>query len=208
MWLLSHKRIAVEAILSLLVALSFSFGIIVHKKNNRLTESLKMAQNNVEAYRELVNNSRQANRVLQLTVEDFKRTCDKVIQRTKQIVDSVGVKPKQLKLTATVTQTANVKKVEKHNLQLSKDTVCTDSIIYNPETKLYYTINKDSLSTTLSISNQLYLIVYQKKEYIRKKSFIKRLFTFDFKKRNVVSYKFVNSNSLIQQDSVRVVEYK
>lgn len=208
MWLLSYKRIAVEAILSLLVALSFSFGIIVHKKNNRLIESLKMAQNNVEAYRELVNNSRQADRVLQLAAEDFKRTNDKVIQRTKKVVDSIGVKPKQLKLTATATQTVDVKKVEKHNLQLSKDTVYTDSIVYNPETKLYYTINKDSLSTTLSISNQLYLIVHQKKEYIRKKSFIKRLFTFDFKRHNVVSYKFVNSNNLIQQDSVRVVEYK
>lgn len=49
-WLLKHKRFVFEAILSLLTALSISVGIITHNKNKRLSEGLKMAQNNVEAY--------------------------------------------------------------------------------------------------------------------------------------------------------------
>ena len=48
--LLKYKRFVFEAILSLLVALSVSFGIITHNNNKKLSEGLRMAQNNVEAY--------------------------------------------------------------------------------------------------------------------------------------------------------------
>jgi len=49
-WLINHKRIAVDAILSLCVALSLIWGITTHNKNKKLSESLELAQNNIEAY--------------------------------------------------------------------------------------------------------------------------------------------------------------
>jgi hypothetical protein len=49
-WILQHKRIAFETILSLLVALSLSYGITMRNNNKKLTESLKIANNNIEAY--------------------------------------------------------------------------------------------------------------------------------------------------------------
>lgn len=50
MFLKKHKKIAVEAFLVLSVALSLAWGINLHKQNKKLSESLEMAQNNVEAY--------------------------------------------------------------------------------------------------------------------------------------------------------------
>lgn len=81
-----------------------------------------------------------------------------------------------------------------------------DSIIYNNYTKLYYNIHNSVIDTKLDIQNTQQLLVYTKKQYKNKKSFIKRLFTLDFKKIQINEYKIVNSNDLIQQDSVRVVQ--
>jgi ethanolamine utilization cobalamin adenosyltransferase len=45
-----HKKIAVNAILSLSVALLLAWGITLHNNNKKLSERLEMAQNNIEAY--------------------------------------------------------------------------------------------------------------------------------------------------------------
>jgi hypothetical protein len=49
-WLLNHKKIAVDSVLMLCVALSLIFGVITCKQNRKLSEGLEMAQNNIEAY--------------------------------------------------------------------------------------------------------------------------------------------------------------
>nr|DAE75575.1 MAG TPA: Protein of unknown function (DUF1043) [Caudoviricetes sp.] len=49
-WLISHKKIAFKALLSLLVGLLVMFSINIYKQNKRLSKSLEMAQNNIEAY--------------------------------------------------------------------------------------------------------------------------------------------------------------
>ena len=77
---------------------------------------------------------------------------------------------------------------------------------YNDLTTVYYTIGKDSVSIGLKLKNDQYLYVYNTKEYKNKKSFIKRLFTFDFKKITKTKYVIYNTNDLIKTDSVRVVE--
>lgn len=46
----NHKRLAVELVLGALLAFSVGYGAIVHKQNKSLSESLELAQNNVEAY--------------------------------------------------------------------------------------------------------------------------------------------------------------
>lgn len=199
---------ALEAILSLLVALSFIYGIITHNKNKKLTESLELAQNNVQAYQELVNNSQQANSVLQLQLQDFKNSKDKEIQDLLQRIKDNNINVKHVSTTETQHQSIVVSKSQNKNIPLAKDTVISDSIIYNIYTRLYYNIYKDSISTKLDIHNKQDLIVYSKKEYKNKKSFIKRLFTLDFKKVTKYKYKIINSNDLIKSDSVRVIQIK
>ncbi len=164
-----------------------------------------MAQNNVEAYQGLLSNSQQANRVLQLTVEQLQQTNDEQIQRIVEVAKENGVKPKQITTAATQKQTLDVTGSNKIDT-VYKYVDIVDSIIYNNYTKLYYNIHNSVIDTKLDIQNTQQLLVYTKKQYKNKKSFIKRLFTLDFKKIQINEYKIVNSNDLIQQDSVRVVQ--
>lgn len=206
-WLLNHKRFVFEAILSLLTALSISCGIVVYNKNKILSEGLKMAQNNVEAYQGLLSDSQQANRVLQLTVEDLQQSKDKQIQNLVSTAKDNNIKTKHISTAATQKQTLSVTGSNKIDTIYKYNNI-VDSIVYNRYTKLYYNIYKDTIHTQLDISNTQQLLVYTKKQYKNKKSFIKRLFTLDFKKITTTEYKIVNSNDLIQQDSVRVIQIK
>jgi len=49
-WLKSHTDIALKAILSLSVALLLIWSMSLRTQNKKLSESLEMAQNNIEAY--------------------------------------------------------------------------------------------------------------------------------------------------------------
>lgn len=48
--LIKNRKIAAKAILTLSVAFLLIWGVTLNKKNKMLTESLEMAQNNIEAY--------------------------------------------------------------------------------------------------------------------------------------------------------------
>lgn len=109
-------------------------------------------------------------------------------------------------MAATQTQTLDVKDSKEIDSSLIKDSVYSDSIVFNPYTTVNYTISPDTVTIGLKISNDQYLFIYKTKEYKNKKSFIKRLFTFDFKKVEKVKYIVKNTNDLIKSGDVRVVE--
>ena len=210
-WLIQHKKIAAKAILSLCMALLLFGGIILHRQNKRLSESLKMAQNNIEAYQGIVNNAQQANNVLKLDTKQLQNSKDSLIQKIDSVRKELKIKPKVIHTTATQTQTIYVtanKGVRGQDIvkTILKDTVYTDSIQYNPLTKINYTIGKDTVSVTLDIKNQQFLYVYKKRQYKNKKNFIKRLLTLDFKKVDVYKYNIVNTNDLLKTSDVRVIE--
>lgn len=204
---MASRKTLFQAVLSLCVGLLLTFSISTYKTNKKLSESLKTAQNNMEAYQELFNDSQQASSVLQLTVEQLQNSKDSVIQKLDSVRKELKIKPKQLHTAATQSQTINVIKSKgvKGDI-LVKDTIYTDSINYNDLTKVYYTIGKDTVSIGLDVQNTQYLYVYSTKEYKNKKNFFKRLFTLDFKKVNKYKYKIVNTNDLLKSDDVRIVE--
>lgn len=204
---MASRKTLFQAVLSLCVGLLLTFSISTYKTNKKLSESLKTAQNNMEAYQELFNDSQQASSVLQLTVEQLQNSKDSVIQKLDSVRKELKIKPKQLHTAATQSQTINVIKSKgvKGGI-LVKDTIYTDSINYNDLTKVYYTIGKDTVSIGLDVQNTQYLYVYSTKEYKNKKNFFKRLFTLDFKKVKKYKYKIVNTNDLLKSDDVRIVE--
>lgn len=204
LWMNKHYRSAINVFLGLLTALSLTYGIIVHKKNLKLSEDLNKASQNIEAYQEILNDSQQAFGVLQLQVKDLEDSQDRVINQLVEIANKYNIKSKEIKTAATQTQTLLVN--SKEPTQIHVDSIYNDSIIYNNYTKLYYTIYKDTLSTILDIKNKQDLIVHSKRVYKNKKSFIKRLFTLDFKKVNQLSYSIINSNDFIKEDSVRIIQ--
>lgn len=210
-WLMSHKKIAFKALLSLLVGLLVVFSINIYKQNKRLSKSLEMAQNNIEAYQGILNGSQQANNVLKLDMSQLRNINDSLIQKIDSVREQLKLKPKVIRTTATQTQTIYVtasKGVRGQDIikTIQRDTVYKDTIQINPLTKVNYTIGKDTVSVNLDIKNQQFLYVYKHRQYKNKKSFIKRLFTLDFKKVDMYKYQIVNTNDIIKTSDVRVIE--
>ena len=205
----NNWRMLRNIVFGLLVASSLSFGIFYHNKANKLSEELKIANNNIEAYQDIVNDSQQASGVLKLDMNKLKEYNDKLIQQIDSIRKQNKIKSKELQVAATQKQILDVNKskgVGGDIITIIKDSTYNDSIQYNNLTKIYYTIGKDSVNVRLKLNNTQYLYIYKHKEYKNKKNFFQRLFTFDWKKKYVYKYKIHNTNDLLKEDSVRVIE--
>lgn len=209
-FLLKNKRLSFELILGVLTAFSIVCGTIVYNNNKKLSESLEQAQNNVEVYQQLANNAEDANGVLVMDIKSLKHSKDSLLNKLDIVRDELKIKSSQVTTAATQHQSLVVNKgkgVGGQDLNvILKDTVYTDSIQYNPETSVYYTISKDSVNIALDISNTQYLYTYRTREYKNKKNFFQRLFTLDFKKVNRYKYNIVNSNDLIKESEIRIIE--
>ena len=208
-WIVTHPKKLFKAFIGLSVALLLAWGITLSHKNKKLSESLEMAQNNIEAYQGSLQGSQQANNVLQLSVDELQQYNDKLVHQLDSVRKELKIKPKQIKTAATQTQYINVigsKKIEKDIITILKDSIYKDSIRFNDLTIVEYTIGKDTVNIALDINNTQYLYVYTDKHYKNKKSFLKRLFTLDFKKVTSTKYVIENTNDIIKTDSVRVVE--
>lgn len=208
-WLVVHQNKLIKTVLGLSVALLLAWGITLSHNNKKLSESLEMAQNNIEAYQGSLAGSQQANNVLQLSVNELQQNNDILVQKLDSVRGLLKVKPKYIKTAATQTQSVNVidsKGVGGDIITILKDTTYNDSINYNDLTTVYYTIGKDSVSIGLKLENTQYLYTFVQRQYKNKKSFIKRLLTLDFKKVNRYKYEIVNTNDLLKTSDVRVVE--
>lgn len=208
-WLVVHRDKAIQAICGLAVGLLLTWGVALHKENKKLSESLEMAQNNIEAYQGSLQDSQQANNVLKLSVEELQNYNDKLVHQIDSVREKLKIKPKQVTTAATQTQVVDVsdgKGVGGDLTVILKDTTYSDSIKYNDLTTVYYTIGKDTVNVGLNFQNTQYLYTYNEKVYKNKKSFLKRLFTLDFKKVNKFKYYIENTNDLLKTTDVRVIE--
>ena len=208
-WLLKNYKTVLGAVLGLSVACLLGWGIMLHKQNKELSERLETAFNNIEAYQGIISGNEKDKMTLQLTVQDLQISKDRLLQQLDSVRAANKIKPNALTSAATQTQHVSVnggKGVQVNLIEVLKDTTYTDSIAYNPLTKVYYTIGKDTVNIALDLQNTQYLYTYKQKEYKNKKSFIKRLLTLDFKKTTKSKYEIVNTNDLIKTSDVRVVE--
>ena len=206
-YLLNNRKTLFKVISGLCVGLLLTWSIITHNQNKKLSQSLETAQNNIEAYQELYNDSQQASNVLKLTVEQLQNSKDSILHKLDNVRKELKIKPKQIHTAATQTQVLNVigSKGVGGNI-IVKDSIYTDSILYNPLTKVKYTIGNDTVSIAIDLQNEQYLYVYTKREYKNKKNFFKRLFTLDFKKVTKYKYDIVNTNDLLKSKDIRIVE--
>ena len=206
-YLLKNRKTLFKAISGLCVGLLLCWGITLHNQNKKLSQNLETAQNNIEAYQGLLSDSQQASNVLKLTVEQLQNSKDSVLHKLDSVRKELKIKPKQIHTAATQTQVLNVigSKGVGGNI-IVKDSIYTDSIQYNPLTKVKYTIGNDTVSIAIDLQNEQYLYVYTKREYKNKKNFFKRLFTLDFKKVTKYKYDIVNTNDLLKSKDIRIVE--
>lgn len=204
-----NYKLLLNAVLGLLTAFCLASGIFYHNKANRLSEELKMANNNIEAYQDALYGSQQASGVLRLDVKKLSEYNDKLVQQIDSIRKIQKVKKNEIQVAATQKQILNVNKskgVGGDIITIIKDSTYKDSLQYNPLTKVYYTIGKDSVNIKLNVQNTQYLYVYKHREYKNKKNFFKRLITLDWKKKDVCKYKIHNTNDLLKEDSIKIIE--
>lgn len=198
-----------NAVLSLLVTFCLASGIFYHNKAKRLSEELKIANNNIEAYQDAISDSQQASGVLRLDMNKLQDYNDKLVQQIDSIRKQSKLKSKEVQVAATQKQILDVNKskgVGGDIITILKDSTYNDSLQYNSLTKVYYKISKDSVNIKLDVKNTQYLYVYKHRQYKNKKNFFKRLITFDWKKKDVYKYKIYNTNDLLKGDSIRVIE--
>ena len=208
-WVKSHYKLLLNAILGLVVASSISFGIISHNRANRLSEELKIANNNIEAYQDELDDSQQASGVLMLDMKKLKDYNDKLVHQLDSVSKKHNIKSSEILTAATQKQIIDVNKskgVRGDIITILKESTYKDSLQYNNLTKVYYTIGKDSVNIKLDVKNTQFLYVYKHKQYKNKKNFFQRLFTFDWKKETRYKYKIVNTNDIMKEDSIRVIQ--
>lgn len=205
----NNYKTLLNAICGLLIAFCVESGIFYHNKANRLSQELKMANNNIEAYQDALSGAQQASGVLRLDMKKLKDYNDKLVQQLDSVRKTEKLKSKEIQVAATQKQIINVNKskgVGGDIVAILKDSVYKDSLQYNNLTKVYYTIGKDSVNIKLDVQNTQYLYVYKHREYKNKKNFFKRLITFDWKKKDVYKYKIRNTNDILKEDSIRIIE--
>lgn len=202
-------KLLLNAILGLLVAFCLASGIFYHNKADKLSEELRMANNNIEAYQDALTSTQQASGVLRLDMNKLQDYNDNLIQQLDSVRKELKLKSKEIQAAATQKQILSVNKskgVGGDIITILKDSTYNDSLQYNDLTKVYYTIGRDSVNIKLDIQNTQYLYIYKHREYKNKKSFFKRLITFDWKKKDVYKYLIHNTNDLLKEDSVRIIE--
>lgn len=205
----NNYKTLLNAICGLLIAFCVASGILYHNKANRLSQELKMANNNIEAYQDALSGAQQASGVLRLDMKKLKDYNDELVQQLDSVRKTEKLKSKEIQVAATQKQIINVNKskgVGGDIITILKDSIYKDSLQYNNLTKVYYTIGKDSVNIKLDVQNTQYLYVYKHREYKNKKNFFKRLITFDWKKKDVYKYKIRNTNDILKEDSIRIIE--
>ena len=84
-----------------LIVLVFAYlgfsNMWLRSKVNRLDEELSDARSNIEYYQQSLNGTQDQNRVLQLTINDFKHSKDSLITELSNVQDQLKIKDKKLK---------------------------------------------------------------------------------------------------------------
>ena len=144
------------------------------------------------------------NRILQLTIDDYKETKDSLINEIKTTQKKLKIKEKELYQTQMQKQeikhdTTVIVKSPNFTLEIKPNSLT--SIIINKQDSL--------LTHKLDIKNSQTLFVTNKRIYKNKyKNWFVRLLNFDFKKKNDIRYQIHNSNDLIEITDSRMIELK
>ena len=179
-----------------------AFLFIQTSKLKQANKRLDMVQNNYEFYMNKSSNFEEQNRVLQLTINDYKETNDSLINEIKTTQKKLNIKEKELQQTQLQKQeikhdTTVIVKTPNFTLEIKPNSLT--SIIINKQDSL--------LTHKLSIKNVQTLFVTNKRVYRNTyKNWFTRLLHFDFKKRNTFRYQIHNSNDLIEITDSRLIE--
>lgn len=184
------------------IALLFN-NIRLSNKVSKLDDQIGITKSNLEQYQSMVNSTVDENRVLKLTVEDFRQSNDSLIQELNK-------KAKEQKINRNdIEQVFSIKTEIRDTIT---QTIPVDRDFYaelKPNELTTIKIErKDSILTCIpEILNTQDLWVIKDKVWRNKyKNWFQRLIHFDFKKDEIEEYVINNSNDLIKVSDTRIIK--
>lgn len=196
-WLSNNFKVLAVFIIGIFAA----FVVLQHNQLVNKNKEIDRLNNNILYYQEQQDTLKNDNRVLRLTIDEFKDSKDSIITQLNDVRKELKIKDKQLVQaqsqtqqiivdTAIIVKEDNFEKVIKPNELTSIIIAKTDSI----------------LTAKIDIKNTQTLFLSSKKEYKRQyKNWFRRLLKFDFKKQRVYRYTIKNSNELIKVTDTKLI---
>lgn len=196
-WLSKNFKVLAVFIIGIFAA----FIVLQHNQLKDKNKEIDRLNNNILYYQEQQDTLQNDNRVLRLTIDEFKDSKDSIVSQLNNIRKELNIKDKQLEQaqsqtqqiivdTAIVVKQDNFKEVIRPNELTSIIIAKTDSI----------------LTAKIDIKNTQTLFLSSKKEYKRQyKNWFRRLLRFDFKKQRVYRYTIKNSNELIKVTDTKLI---
>ena len=196
-WLSNNFKVLAVFIIGIFAA----FVVLQHNQLVNRNKEIDRLNNNILYYQEQQDTLKNDNRVLRLTIDEFKDSKDSIITQLNDVRKELKIKDKQLVQaqsqtqqiivdTAIIVKEDNFEKVIKPNELTSIIIAKTDSI----------------LTAKIDIKNTQTLFLSSKKEYKRQyKNWFRRLLKFDFKKQRVYRYTIKNSNELIKVTDTKLI---
>lgn len=172
------------------------------KKVDNLDDALARTKMNLHYYEKALSKAKDNTRVLQLTVDDFKKSEDSLVQVIRSQAKELKIKEKELKTVASIETQISDTTIQ----ELPVTTNCDFCVELKPNQLTTIKVSRvDSVLThILDIRNRQDLFI-DEKEVWRVKGFFRRLFTLNFKKDKTSNYQIVNSNPLIKTIETRVI---
>ena len=197
-WFKKYYKIIAVIVISILTAILFYQHDQLQKKNLEIDR----VTNNYLYYEQLATQQKNDNRVLQLTLDEFKETKDSLIQEVHATVKKLKIKEKELKQVQIQEQ-----KVVHDTTVVVRSTDFKVEIKPNNLTSIIINKRDTLLTHSIDIRNTQSLFIHTKKEYKRNyRNWFQRLLHFDFKKRTIYKYQIDNSNKLINVENTRIID--
>ena len=196
-WLSNNFKVLAVFIIGIFAA----FVVLQRNQLVNRNKEIDRLNNNILYYQEQQDTLKNDNRVLRLTIDEFKDSKDSIITQLNDVRKELKIKDEQLEQaqsqtqqiivdTAIIVKEDNFEKVIKPNELTSIIIAKTDSI----------------LTAKIDIKNTQTLFLSSKKEYKRQyKNWFRRLLKFDFKKQRVYRYTIKNSNELIKVTDTKLI---
>ena len=179
-----------------------AMAVIIINQLDKKNKEIDRVTNNYLYYEQLATQQKNDNRVLQLTLDEFKETKDSLIQEVHATVKKLKIKEKELKQVQIQEQ-----KVVHDTTIVVRSTDFKVEIKPNNLTSIVINKRDTLLTHSIDIRNTQLLFIHTKKEYKRNyKNWFQRLLHFDFKKRTIYKYQIDNSNKLINVENTRIID--
>lgn len=170
---------------------------------NRYSE----VRNNVKAYEQLYDSTKNQSRRFELTIEELNYSHDSLVRELNNVRKEKGILDKKIKSLSYVSSVTEIHDTLKLRDTLFRERgVSLDTAFVSPWYKIdFHLAYPDTLGFGISVPSEKYIIASKKRETIDppKKCFIGRLFQ---KKHTVIDVQVIEKNPYIKTDQSRFIE--